>query len=88
MDLFVKLFEEGSSSKSGKLLIEGISREGENIIWLLEIMIDWEIVEEFVEIWGKERKLVEMYEEVSLMVRYELSIVIGLMFIEIGKWRV
>ncbi|KAG5374523.1 hypothetical protein IGI04_042175 [Brassica rapa subsp. trilocularis] len=88
VDSLVKLFEEGSNSKSGKPLIEGISREGENIIWLLEIMIDWEIAEEFVEIWGKERKLVEMYEEVSPMVRYELSIVTGLMFIEIGKWRV
>lgn len=88
VDSIVKLFEEGSSSKSGKPLIEGISREGENIIWLLKIMIDWEIAEEFVEIWGKERKLVEMYEEVSPMVRYELSIVTGLMFIEIGKWRV
>ncbi|CAF2157987.1 unnamed protein product [Brassica rapa subsp. narinosa] len=51
-------------------------------------MIDWEIAEEFVEIWGKERKLVEMHEEASPMVRYELSIVIGSMFIEIGKWRV
>ncbi|RID52938.1 hypothetical protein BRARA_G00368, partial [Brassica rapa] len=77
VDSLVKLFEEGS-----------ISREGENIIWLLEIMIDWEIAEEFVEIWGKERKLVEMHEEASPMVRYELSIVIGSMFIEIGKWRV
>ncbi|CAN7076796.1 unnamed protein product [Brassica oleracea var. botrytis] len=84
----VKLFEEGRSSKSGRPLIEGISREVENIIWLLEIMIDWEIAEEFVEIWGKQRKLVEMHEEASPMVRYELSIVTGLMFTAIGKGRV
>ncbi|KAG2266386.1 hypothetical protein Bca52824_073465 [Brassica carinata] len=88
VDSLVKLFEEGSSSKSGRPLIEGISREVENIIWLLEIMIDWEIAEEFVEIWGKQRKLVEMHEDASPMVRYELSIVTGLMFIAMGKGRV
>ncbi|KAF3597756.1 hypothetical protein DY000_02021786 [Brassica cretica] len=88
VDSLVKLFEEGSSSKCGRPLIEGISREVENIIWLLEIMIDWEIAEEFVEIWGKQRKLVEMHEEASPMVRYELSIVTGLMFIAMGKGRV
>ncbi|KAF8112804.1 hypothetical protein N665_0061s0013 [Sinapis alba] len=88
VDSLVKLFEEGSSSKSGKPLIEGISREVENINWLLEIMIDREIAEEFVEIWGKQRKLVEMHEEASPMVRYELSRVTGIMFIAMGKRRV
>ncbi|KAG2323003.1 hypothetical protein Bca52824_016216 [Brassica carinata] len=88
VDTLVKLFEEVSSSKSGKPLIEGISREVENINWLLEIMIDREIAEEFVEIWGKQRKLVEMHEEASPMVRYELSRVTGVMFIAMGKRRV
>lgn len=88
VDSLVKLFGKGSSNKSGKPLIEGISREVENINWLLEIMIDREIAEEFVEIWGKQRTLVEMHEEASPMVRYELSRVTGLMFIAMGKRRV
>ncbi|KAJ0234812.1 hypothetical protein HA466_0269500 [Hirschfeldia incana] len=86
VDSLVKLFEEGS--KSGKPLIEGISREVDNINWLLEIMIDREIAEEFLEVWGKQRKLVEMHEGASPMVRYELSRVTGFMFIAMGKRRV
>ncbi|VVA99166.1 unnamed protein product [Arabis nemorensis] len=89
VDSLAKLFEEGnSSSRKGKPLIEVISREVENIIWLLEIMIDREIAEEFVEMWGKQRRLVEMHEKASPMVRYELSRVTGVMFIAMGKRRV
>uniref|UniRef100_A0A1J3IJW0 BTB/POZ domain-containing protein n=1 Tax=Noccaea caerulescens TaxID=107243 RepID=A0A1J3IJW0_NOCCA len=86
VDSLLKLFEEGN--KKEKPLIECISREVENIIWLLEIMIDREIAEEFVEIWGKQRKLVEMHEKASPMVRYELSRVTGVMFIAMGKRKV
>nr|BAC42262.2 putative f13j11 PRLI-interacting factor G [Arabidopsis thaliana] len=91
VDSLAKLFEEGSSSSSSKKekpLIESISREVENINWLLEIMIDREIAEEFVEIWGKQRRLVEMHERVSPMVRYEVSRVTGAIFIAMGKRRV
>ncbi|XP_010467198.1 PREDICTED: BTB/POZ domain-containing protein At2g13690-like [Camelina sativa] len=90
VDSLAKLFEEGSSgsSKKEKPLIEGISREVENINWLLEIMIDWDIAEEFVEIWGKQKRLVEMHERVSPMVRYEVSRVTGAIFIAMGKRRV
>lgn len=90
VDSLAKLFEEGSSSssKKEKPLIESISREVENINWLLEIMIDREIAEEFVEIWGKQRRLVEMHEKVSPMVRYEVSRVTGMIFIAMGKRRV
>ncbi|KAL9840658.1 BTB/POZ domain-containing protein [Arabidopsis thaliana] len=91
VDSLAKLFEEGSSSTSSKKekpLIESISREVENINWLLEIMIDREIAEEFVEIWGKQKRLVEMHERVSPMVRYEVSRVTGAIFIAMGKRRV
>ncbi|ESQ51130.1 hypothetical protein EUTSA_v10022633mg [Eutrema salsugineum] len=90
VDSLAKLFDEGSStsSKKGKPLIESISREVENINWLLEIMIDREIAEEFVEIWGKQKMLVEMHEKASPMLRYELSRVTGVMFIAMGKRRV
>ncbi|KAL1224858.1 BTB/POZ domain-containing protein [Cardamine amara subsp. amara] len=90
VDSLTKLFEEGinGSYKNEKPLIESISREVENINWLLEIMIDREIAEEFVEIWGKQRKLVEMHEKVSPMVRYEVSRVTGAIFIAMGKRRV
>ncbi|CAN8257981.1 unnamed protein product [Cochlearia groenlandica] len=86
VDSLANLFEEGNKKETP--LIESISREVENINWLLEIMIDREIAEEFVEIWGKQRKLAEMHEKASPMVRYELSRVTGVMFIAMGKRRV
>ncbi|XP_010530603.1 PREDICTED: BTB/POZ domain-containing protein At2g13690 [Tarenaya hassleriana] len=67
-----------------KPLIERVSRQVDNINWLLEIMVDRQIGEGFVDIWAKERRLVEMHEMASPMVRYELSRVSGVLFIAMG----
>ncbi|KAL4643995.1 BTB/POZ domain-containing protein At2g13690 [Castanea sativa] len=89
----VCLFEEASDTipseklakkEKGRPLIERISREVDNINWLLEILLDRQMAEEFVDMWADQGELIKMHENVSPMVRYELSRVSALLFIAMG----
>ncbi|XP_038706872.1 BTB/POZ domain-containing protein At2g13690 [Tripterygium wilfordii] len=89
----VSLFEEASDStrdgrgakkKMDKPLIERISRQVDNINWLLEILLDWQMAEEFVNMWTDQAELLNMYDTASPMLRYELSRVSANIFIAIG----
>lgn len=88
----VKLFKEacdnvsreGQVKETGKPMIERISRQVDNINWLLDILLDRQMADEFVDIWGNQRKLIEMHGHTSPMVRYELSRVSAILLIAMG----
>ncbi|XVE83337.1 hypothetical protein DITRI_Ditri16bG0080800 [Diplodiscus trichospermus] len=93
VSMLVYLFEEASDGISnermakkeiGKPLIERISRQVDNINWLLEILLDRQMAEEFVDQWAHQRNLLKMHERASPMVRYELSRVSATLFIAMG----
>lgn len=93
VSVLVNLFEEASDAvpyerrakkEMGKPLIERISRQVDNINWLLEILLDRQIAEEFVDIWAHQGELLIMHERASPMVRYELSRVSAIIFIAMG----
>ncbi|XP_021274859.1 BTB/POZ domain-containing protein At2g13690 [Herrania umbratica] len=93
VSLLVNLFEEASDAitherraekEMGKPLIERISRQVDNINWLLEILLDRQIAEEFVDLWAHQGELLKMHERASPMVRYELSRVSAIIFIAMG----
>lgn len=67
-----------------KPLIEQIATEVDNINWLLEILLDWQMAEEFVNVWADQKELIRMHENASPMVRYELSRVSANLFIAMG----
>ncbi|KAL1326820.1 hypothetical protein HN51_036934 [Arachis hypogaea] len=87
----VSLFEETSDTipprsflvkkDSSKTLIERISRQVDNINWLLEIMLDGQVADDFVNIWADQQQLVGMHENASPMIRYELSRVSAILII-------
>ncbi|KAF5196858.1 BTB/POZ domain-containing protein [Thalictrum thalictroides] len=92
----VALFEEASASDSvpeerltrskiAKPLIERISKQADSINWLLEILLDQQMAEEFVDVWADQGALLRMHESVSPMVRYELSRISAWIFIALGK---
>lgn len=93
IDSLVVLFEEASGTAQtrkvtkkdmGKTLIERISKQVDNINWLLEILLDWQMAEEFVNMWAIQAELLGMHERTSPMVRYELSRVSASLFIVMG----
>ncbi|KAE9601325.1 hypothetical protein Lal_00023913 [Lupinus albus] len=89
----VSLFEEASETilperltkkDTRKPLIERISRQVDNINWLLEIMLDGQLAGDFVGIWADKKQLIKMHDNASPMIRYELSRVSAMLFIAMG----
>ncbi|TVU02811.1 hypothetical protein EJB05_51659, partial [Eragrostis curvula] len=98
MESLVHLFEEATEStdhadqavvvRGTKPLVERVSCQTENLNWLLDILVNNDIAEEFVELWAKQDWLIRMHEQASPMVRYELSRISAGVFIALGKGKV
>lgn len=94
IDALITLFQEATGTDSSgnksaikeisKPLIERISKEVDNINWLLEILLDRQMAEEFVLMWADQAELLTLHEGTSPMVRYELSRVSAVLFIAMG----
>ncbi|KAL9234936.1 hypothetical protein vseg_009748 [Gypsophila vaccaria] len=89
----VNLFREASDTSPrkpdkkpspDKPLIESVSWQVENINWLLEILLDRHMAEDFVDMWANQEDLLDMHEKASPMVRYELSRISATLFIAMG----
>ncbi|KAH9614527.1 hypothetical protein KSS87_004360 [Heliosperma pusillum] len=82
----VTLFQDHSNNKNSlnKPLIELVSWQVENINWLLEILLDRHMAEDFVDVWAAQANLLDMHERASPMVRYELSRVSAVLFTAMG----
>lgn len=96
IDSLVKLFKEALNSipmdqqsvrKGTMPLIERISKQVENLTWLLEVLIDKEMAEDFVGLWANQEELIRMHEIASPMLRYELSRISASVFIALGRRR-
>lgn len=90
----VSLLEEASNNDSDqkpakkdtdKPLLERISKQVDNINWLLDILLDHMMAEELVDLWANQKVLHKMHENASPMVRYELSRVSAMLFIAMGN---
>ncbi|KAG8051293.1 hypothetical protein GUJ93_ZPchr0009g2069 [Zizania palustris] len=92
LNCLVELFGEASdlgfsgqtAILSGKGPVERICKQVENLNWLVQILVDRQMGEEFVDLWTSQNTLVSMHGRVSPMVRYELSRVSATIFISIG----
>jgi hypothetical protein len=95
LNSLVGLFEESSElvhadetsiSSVGKGPLERIYKLVEDINWLLQILIDRQTGEEFVDAWTTNTKtLSSMHDRVSPMVRHELSRISATIFIAMGS---
>lgn len=75
-------------NKRDKPLLERISKQVDNINWLLDILLDHQMGDEFVDLWANQDELSKMHENASPMVRYELSRVSAMVFVAIGTRRI
>jgi hypothetical protein len=66
---------------------ESIYRLVEDINWLLQILIDRQMGEEFVELWAGQTSLSGVHGRASPMVRHELSRISATVFIAMGSGR-
>ncbi|KAL0343174.1 UNVERIFIED_CONTAM: BTB/POZ domain-containing protein [Sesamum angustifolium] len=56
----------------------------DNINWLVDILLDHQMAEDFADMWANQGELLKMHHNASPMVRYELSRVSALLFIALG----
>ncbi|AQK61724.1 BTB/POZ domain-containing protein At2g13690-like [Zea mays] len=90
----VELFMEDSDggqamAPSGRRpMVERISQQTENLNWLLDILLNNDMAEEYVELWGTQEELIRMHERASPMFRYELSRVSASVFMALGRGRI
>ncbi|XP_072978397.1 BTB/POZ domain-containing protein At2g13690-like [Typha angustifolia] len=96
LNCLVEFFEEASdpvpadqtAAFEGKVpLVERISQQVENLNWMLEVLIDQQMAEDFVHMWADQKELVRMHERASPMVRYELSRITAAVFTSMGRGR-
>ncbi|CAN1254002.1 BTB/POZ domain-containing protein At1g63850, partial [Linum perenne] len=73
-------------ASSGNLKDVGqIARQADNLHWLLDIMIDRQIAEEFLKTWASQTELSEAHSKIPAAHRYEVSRVTARLFVGIGK---
>ncbi|CAL1379797.1 unnamed protein product [Linum trigynum] len=101
LDSLACLFDEASSSQpntdtglakkstpaAARSLVERIAMQVDNVNWLLEILLEWQMAEEFVDMWGNQEELRKLHEGASPLFRYELSRVSAALFIAMGTRR-
>ncbi|XP_051140815.1 BTB/POZ domain-containing protein At2g13690-like [Andrographis paniculata] len=73
-----------SNSTNDKPALECISKQVDNLNWLLDILLDHQMAGEFADLWANQDELIKMHEDASPMVRYELSRVSAMLFIAVG----
>lgn len=90
----ITLFEDSTSpgsptgnKGSGRPSAETISWQVDNITWLLEILLEHQIAEEFVDMWADQKELIRMHRIASPLIRYELSRISALLFTAMGTGR-
>lgn len=62
-----------------------IARQADNLHWILDILIDRQIAEDFLKTWAAQSDLSEVHSKVPAIHRYEISRVTARLFVGIGK---
>ena len=62
-----------------------IARQADNLHWVLDILIDRQIAEDFLKMWASQSELSEAHSKVPVVHRYEVSRVTARLFVGIGK---
>ncbi|KAJ0811164.1 putative chromatin remodeling & transcription regulator BTB-POZ family [Helianthus annuus] len=73
------------ASKGDLQDVDQITRQSGNLHWLLDILIDRQISEDFLKLWASQTELSEVHSKVPAIHRYEISRVTARLFVGIGK---
>ncbi|MBA0689724.1 hypothetical protein Goari_007441 [Gossypium aridum] len=62
-----------------------IARQADNLHWILDILIDRQIAEDFLKTWASQSELSDAHSKVPVVHRFEVSRVTARLFVGIGK---
>ncbi|XP_022730257.1 BTB/POZ domain-containing protein At5g60050 [Durio zibethinus] len=75
---------DGSRRDRGVLMAE-IAREADNLQWIVDILIDKRMANDFVKLWADQRELAELHSKIPTMYRHEISRITAQLCIAIGR---
>ncbi|KAL4603786.1 hypothetical protein ACB092_10G148800 [Castanea dentata] len=73
------------AAKSDLREVGQISRQADNLHWILDILIDRQIAEDFLKTWASQSELAGAHSKVPAVHRFEVSRVTARLFVGIGK---
>lgn len=65
-----------------------IARQADNLHWMLDILVERQIAEDFLRTWAMQTELSEMHGKVPAIHRYEVSRVTARLFVGVGKGQI
>ncbi|KAG4994261.1 hypothetical protein JHK86_031088 [Glycine max] len=66
-------------------IISDITREADNIQWIVDILIGKKMSDEFVKIWAEQKELATLHSKISTVYRHEISRITAQLCIGIGR---
>ncbi|CAA7031222.1 unnamed protein product [Microthlaspi erraticum] len=69
-------------------LVGEISREAGNLLWIVDILIEKKICEEFVQLWGEQKELANLHSKIPAKYRHEISKITARICVGIGKGKI
>jgi hypothetical protein len=69
-------------------LMAEIAREADNTQWVVDILIDRKIGDEFVRLWANQKELVALHSKVPIIYRHEISRITAQICVAIGRGRI
>ncbi|KAL1545194.1 hypothetical protein AAHA92_21943 [Salvia divinorum] len=76
-----------SKQDRGAIMAE-ISREADNMQWILGILIDRKVGEEFVDLWADQKELAVLHSKIPTMYGHEISKITAQLCISIGRGQI
>ncbi|XP_006829095.2 BTB/POZ domain-containing protein At1g63850 [Amborella trichopoda] len=70
------------------ITVSQISRHADNLHWLLDILIDRQMAEDFAKMWANQADLAKLHPKVPTMYRYEVSRLTARLCVAIGKGQI
>ncbi|GLU05838.1 hypothetical protein SLE2022_229150 [Rubroshorea leprosula] len=65
--------------------VDQIAKQADNLHWILDILIDRQIAEDFLKTWASQSELSDAHSRIPVVHRYEVSRVTARLFVGIGK---
>ncbi|KQJ92991.1 BTB/POZ domain-containing protein At1g63850 [Brachypodium distachyon] len=65
-----------------------IARQADNLHWMLDILVERQVAEEFLRTWAAQDELAEIHGKVPAIHRYEVSRVTARLFVGVGKGQI
>lgn len=70
------------------VLMGEIAREADNLQWIVDILVEKKIGEEFVKLWADQKELATQHSKVPIMYRHEISRITAQLCIAIGRGQI